>query len=1540
MASSMEGLVYPSGVRDLTEDTSTDDLVRRLKECAVAFQSMAQDEENARIYEPLAHLLISEKFLEHKSRDVRLLVACIIADMFRISAPDAPYRDEYQIKILLEFFIDQLKGLNNPRNPSFKRYFYLLENLSVVKTFTICFDLEDCQRIMCQLFKFMFKIINDDQYLSLQRIIVDLLCPLINEADVVPAELINIIFNHIIEPMKSQNTNACKLAQELLRKTAPSIGIYVQAYFTNEFYLGEPNVSERLCDLIFELHSIDSSMMGFVIPQLEGKLKTSDEQERMMVTRLVARMFSEQVSNMINENQSLWASFLSRFTDVSANVRLLCTKFVPNLLWNQPGSRNEIEDMIKQRNRDADEDVRHQIVISVCDAASKDLTCLSADTFQHIKERTLDKKFHVRKEALLGLSRLYKQYLVDPEYIDPDSEEKLGFVKNKVLHVYYQSALEDRFLVERILQTCLVPYQTPMEKRMKVLYRLFATLDDYSTKAFKEILKNQRHMRSLTNGLLEIIQQKRQEKTKLLEAKINAIARNLLDSRKSAESIVKFCKDLENNLNLRSMMSLLLNGNISCAEAERKVKEILRFLGEPALSNVYYTSIKQLLERIVPVLLDKTSLKYLVFIARDSILGDGVIEAELNLENSGQKALELINALANTYPHYFMDEQLFSTLVEFLQTNDPITAEVTLETLSHISKGLENIYPTVYSKMLPILKHFMEFGTHKQAKYAVYALHKMVNDKEKIFWPIIQTLKNHFSEKSQHFRTALVSVGHIARLCHDMFASEFKQFVARIVMRKLLMGMYDYPPGENTLWCPFEDLPYEAKLKIEGMKFMVNWLIGLKDMEAAARSTFKLLNAVISTKGNLIENTTLGLSEASWMRLAAAKCVLKLCREPTYIDCLPPILFINIAYIMCDNCPEVREHFVTKLNKGLYILRFPLEFLAILALGGLDPRREFRVRVKQYLVQNITRRKEYIKGISISCNDLPRQWPDYALPMVVYLLAHAPFFETYNDLTSLYKIKDCLQLFLEALIWKNDNYSFPFFKRLLENIKQTKDALYKTDEDRNLKLYAVCDLALNILMSRPNITLKEFPGQPKLNSKFFTDPDKNYSNLVTYLPKELLNANNLLKSGFEIQAFRETKGKNVSKNRSESSTSQKEPMPSTSKEVIPSTSSVEPIPSTSKAIHFISKTKVFTASSTRTNPSTSQLKNRTNVVKYSSDSSLHSGQSREIKLSATSNHSETNSIISSVCDASSESKNEAETSNSFDSITNNGSFSHSDSMSDHSDLEFNKNITSVGRIKINGKSKNMSISKKRHLSEQSVAGRKSTKSASNVKNGSSSFLSSKHRKQNDLLLSSPSSTNVDASSSINKCYVYLERLEYSHPEIFNRIRNGTVSFKRKRSCLDIEDYSSNQGSSADSYPSEEKPRKRGRPPKKDGKSNRDFSSLLPNKKRKTASVSTNSFHSSGSGNSTAGNSSAMLRRTKSVIKNGILQKEKKPSAQSRLNAYHSSKKIDSMAKVREELTAEINEICNVQKTSKTVTNKLANGQQNKKNDERNAGRQS
>ena len=65
---------------------------------ASAFQDMSQDDDTMK-YTDLAIYLASNFFTDHNNKDVRLFVACCIADVFRVCAPDAPYTEPDMIKV-------------------------------------------------------------------------------------------------------------------------------------------------------------------------------------------------------------------------------------------------------------------------------------------------------------------------------------------------------------------------------------------------------------------------------------------------------------------------------------------------------------------------------------------------------------------------------------------------------------------------------------------------------------------------------------------------------------------------------------------------------------------------------------------------------------------------------------------------------------------------------------------------------------------------------------------------------------------------------------------------------------------------------------------------------------------------------------------------------------------------------------------------------------------------------------------------------------------------------------------------------------------------------------------------------------------------------------------------------------------------------------------------------------------------------------------------------------------------------------------------
>ncbi|PNI83223.1 PDS5A isoform 4, partial [Pan troglodytes] len=115
-------------------------------------------------------------------------------------------------------------------------------------------------------------------------------------------------------------------------------------------------------------------------------------------------------------------------------------------------------------------------------------------------------KWRVRKEAMMGLAQLYKKYCLHGE-AGKEAAEKVSWIKDKLLHIYYQNSIDDKLLVEKIFAQYLVPHNLETEERMKCLYYLYASLDPNAVKALNEMWKCQNMLRSHVRELLDLHKQ-------------------------------------------------------------------------------------------------------------------------------------------------------------------------------------------------------------------------------------------------------------------------------------------------------------------------------------------------------------------------------------------------------------------------------------------------------------------------------------------------------------------------------------------------------------------------------------------------------------------------------------------------------------------------------------------------------------------------------------------------------------------------------------------------------------------------------------------------------------------------------------------------------------------------------------------------------------------------------------------------------------------------------------------------------------------------
>uniref|UniRef100_A0A8C9SKZ6 PDS5 cohesin associated factor A n=1 Tax=Scleropages formosus TaxID=113540 RepID=A0A8C9SKZ6_SCLFO len=1063
-------VTYPPGVKEITDKISNDEVVKRLKMVVKTFMDMDQDSEDEKQqYLALALHLASEFFLRNPNKDVRLLVACCLADIFRIYAPEAPYTSHDKLKDIFLFITRQLKGLEDTKSPQFNRYFYLLENLAWVKSYNICFELEDW---FCSFH-------NQKVHMHM----LDLMSSIITEGDGVTQELLDTILINLIPAHKNLNKQAYDLAKILLKRTVQTIETCIANFFNQVLVLGKSSVSdlsEHVFDLIQELFAIDPHLLVSVMPQLEFKLKSNDGEERLAVVRLLAKLFGARDSELASNNRPLWQCFLGRFNDIHVPVRLECVKFASHCLMNHPDLAKDLTDYLKVRSHDPEEAIRHDVIVTIINAGKKDLNLVNDQLLGFVRERTLDNWSCERSGK--------------------ESAQKISWIKDKLLHIYYQNSIDDKLLVEKIFAQFMVPHSLETEEKMKCLYYLYACLDPNAVKALNEMWKCQNMLRSHVRELLDLHKQP-------TVGSIHTRTRNLPDPGKAQDFVKKFNQVLGEDEKLRAQLEMLISPTCSCKQAEVCVREISRKLTFPKQpTNPFLEMVKFLLERIAPVHIDSEAISALVKLLNKSIEGTADDEDEgVTPDTAIRSGLELLKVLSFTHPTSFHSAETYESLLQCLKMEDDKVAEAAIQIFRNTGQKIEAELPHIRSTLIPVLHQKAKRGTPHQAKQAVHCIHAIFHNKEvqlaQIFEPLSRSLN---ADVPEQLITPLVSLGHISLLAPDQFASPMKSIVANFIVKDLLMNDRSIGNRNGKLWTPDDEVSPEVLAKVQAIKLLVRWLLGMKNNQSkSANSTLRLLSAMLVSEGDLTEQKKISKSDMSRLRLAAGSAIMKLAQEPCYHDIITPEQFQLCALVINDECYQVRQMFAQKLHLALAKLLLPLEYMAVFALCAKDPVKERRAHARQCLLKNISVRREYIKQNPMAHEKLVSLLPEYVVPYMIHLLAHDPDFTKPQDSEQLRDIKECLWFMLEVLMTKNENNSHAFLRKMVENIKQTKDAQAPDDPKVNEKLYVVCDVALLVIANKSTACHLESPKDPVLPTKFFTPPDKDFVNNKEYLSSEI-----------------------------------------------------------------------------------------------------------------------------------------------------------------------------------------------------------------------------------------------------------------------------------------------------------------------------------------------------------------------------------------------------------------------------------------------------
>lgn len=823
----------------------------------------------------------------------------------------------------------------------------------------MCFELVESQEIFCSLFNLIFKIVNDEHSEKVKSFMQEILVPLLSESDSISNELLDIILINIVEPNKTQKKNAYNLAKDLIKKTTDSLLMYVQAFLNEALMQEKPDKvyqsSKRIYDLIYELNVIAPTLLLSVLPQLECKIKSSNESERLKAVSLLARMFSEKDSKLGKQHTVLLNHFLGRFLDIAVAIRIKCVQSTMHFLVNHPSLRAEIINVLNGRQHDSDESVRYEVVNSIVETARREYTIVaeSPELLAILKERSQDKKFKIRRAALNGLAMIYNKHLQAVLASEAPLESPLdtaNWIQIKILNGYYHATVEDQLLIERLLITNLVPYTLSANEKMKALYKLFATIDDHAMKAFVELQKNQMKMRKTVMDWIKLHKIKDSiEIQKEVTKKMNVMLKMFADPLKSQEFLVKFSAHLRKDKMILKDMETILRRDVenkTCAEA---MTGILKKLGTPIMTNTYYNTVKILLSRIASVMIDREGIEVLIQLIEGQLhlamkgkkLDDDDEEEELdennepfkadnallnNLklkpEDTSSKGLNLLTVLIYLFPAHFLHDTVLRPLMSLLSFELGFVAASIFKALTHLGrfKPLIDSHPVVLEDLAPLCKHFAINGTPKQAKHAIRCLFvnaqstiqekdaedvetsqkKIKKQIDSIFQEVVDATNQNLQSTSEHYRTAIVSFGHIAYNLPERFNIPLKNIVSRKIVKDLLIGdlpdTRDEKPEGN--WCDEEQLPEEIRCRVEGLKAIARWLVGMKDNVMAAQKTFRMLCAFINKTGDILDKGQLSEAEKAWLRVSAGNAMLKICEQKGVGDEYNAEQFLTLSTLM------------------------------------------------------------------------------------------------------------------------------------------------------------------------------------------------------------------------------------------------------------------------------------------------------------------------------------------------------------------------------------------------------------------------------------------------------------------------------------------------------------------------------------------------------------------------------------------------------------------------------------------------------------------
>jgi sister chromatid cohesion protein PDS5 len=459
-----------------------------------------------------------------------------------------------------------------------------------------------------------------------------------------------------------------------------------------------------------------------------------------------------------------------------------------------------------------------------------------------------------------------------------------------------------------------------------------------------------------------------------------------------------------------------------------------------------------------------------------------VIEySRTNDKDLGTAAHEVLKEVSTQRPDVFRShvQELCKSLEAEAPSINKINAPGAVEDLKACA-SFANKFPNEVPKgrkFVESLKAFALYGSPpKAAKYAITILMSSANRKEMLAKDLIDSCTADFKYGSGNFITRLAALSQLAFVGPTDMEDE-RDTIMDIVINQVF-NQTDID-SDDTDWVDEPNDHLAARLW--ALRILVNLVRRYNGEEATkshAEAVYKTLKQILANGGSISLKHRLPASYESWLRLSAAKLILKMSSNPHLDRLLTLRAFEKLALVAQDPITQVRERFVKTTIKYLTQQRVGPRFYTILFLLAFDQGyvKEFAAKfIRARCIQLASQKDTTMEAVFCRLLSLLAHHPDFADD------ANSP--DGFVNAGNLADFVRYITFYLQSVA-NSENLGMIY--HVAQRVKNVKDGM---DPEKSDNLYVLSDLSQAVIRQYEDAhgwSMQAWPGKFKLPAGLFT----------------------------------------------------------------------------------------------------------------------------------------------------------------------------------------------------------------------------------------------------------------------------------------------------------------------------------------------------------------------------------------------------------------------------------------------------------------------